>query len=670
MYQEGWRLGGKGASGRGASGRIEEHGLHVWLGFYDNAFRMMRECYSELGQPFDDAFVPEHDVGLFAPADGGGSQNWVCRFPARPGRPGDPLPAGATYSLLSYFQGALEMLQAMLIDLEVHRRGDDQSQEPDDGGNSGAEQDVIGAIRMLLGRGMFGSAVAVAQALGLMRTAIGLLLTRVDAPVLRLAQVVADAARQWIEDAAIAGDQQRHLWELIDLVVAATVGAIRFNLLTDPRGLDAIDDYDCREWLRLNGASERALDSPFIRGLYDLMFAYENGDSDRPAVAAGASLRGWLRMFFGYRGAIFWRMRAGMGDVMFAPLYQLLERRGVRFAFFHRLANIGLAAAGQQGEGGQTHVQSLDFDVQAKVHGGEPYRPLIEVAGRRCWPARPDFSQLQHGEALAGAGVDFEAHACRRRAGTLRVEVGRDFDFVVLGVGLGAVPFVAPELLAWSQAWRDMVAHVKTVPTQAFQVWLTEDLNQLGWAGRPHIVSASPKPFETWCDMAHVIPEEDWATPPATVVYFCSALAEPGGPFDSRDGCMVGVAKNAIRQLGHAMRSMWPGAYDKAGEFRWSLLADPAGETLGAPGQARFQSQYWRANTNPTERYVQSLPGTMKYRISPLDMTFDNFTITGDWTECGLNTGCAESAVIAGRLAAHALSGLPLLEDITGYDHP
>ncbi len=29
IYQEGWRLGGKGASGRGANGRIEEHGLDV-----------------------------------------------------------------------------------------------------------------------------------------------------------------------------------------------------------------------------------------------------------------------------------------------------------------------------------------------------------------------------------------------------------------------------------------------------------------------------------------------------------------------------------------------------------------------------------------------------------------------------------------------------------------
>jgi NAD(P)-binding Rossmann-like domain len=40
VYQMGWRLGGKGASSRNPAfnDRIEEHGLHIWLGFYENAF--------------------------------------------------------------------------------------------------------------------------------------------------------------------------------------------------------------------------------------------------------------------------------------------------------------------------------------------------------------------------------------------------------------------------------------------------------------------------------------------------------------------------------------------------------------------------------------------------------------------------------------------------------
>jgi predicted NAD/FAD-dependent oxidoreductase len=86
--------------------------------------------------------------------------------------------------------------------------------------------------------------------------------------------------------------------------------------------------------------------------------------------------------------------------------------------------------------------------------------------------------------------------------------------------------------------------------------------------------------------------------------------------------------------------------------------------------QARFDSQYWTANVSPSERYVLSLPGTQKYRISPLDNTYDNLTIAGDWTMCGLDAGCVEAAVISGRLAAHAISSSPALEDIVAYDHP
>ena len=76
IYQIGWRIGGKGASGRNPDPkygyRIEEHGLHIWFGFYDNAFRMMRDCYEELARDpsmplarFDDAFKPADDFVVY-----------------------------------------------------------------------------------------------------------------------------------------------------------------------------------------------------------------------------------------------------------------------------------------------------------------------------------------------------------------------------------------------------------------------------------------------------------------------------------------------------------------------------------------------------------------------------------------------------------------------------
>ena len=79
-----------------------------------------------------------------------------------------------------------------------------------------------------------------------------------------------------------------------------------------------------------------------VRGLYDLVFGYEDADPERPAVAAGVMVFLVGHVLFGYRGALFWKMTAGMGDVVIAPLYQVLRRRGVRFEFFHRVDGLHL----------------------------------------------------------------------------------------------------------------------------------------------------------------------------------------------------------------------------------------------------------------------------------------------------------------------------------------
>src|SRR5437868_10451804 len=108
------------------------------------------------------------------------------------------------------------------------------------------------------------------------------------------------------------------LWQAIDLVMTSMLGMIRFGLLTYPRGFDAINQYDFREWLRLNGATENTVNSPLVRAAYDLAMAYEDGDYQRARHGAGVALRGSLRFLFTYRGSIAWKMRAGMGDVVFA----------------------------------------------------------------------------------------------------------------------------------------------------------------------------------------------------------------------------------------------------------------------------------------------------------------------------------------------------------------
>jgi uncharacterized protein with NAD-binding domain and iron-sulfur cluster len=696
VYQLGWRLGGKGASGRGACGRVEEHGLHLWMGHYDNAFRLMRECYAELSRSPDhplatwrDAFKPDPYVGLTHPAKGGDWQRLMARFPAMPGSPGDPRDTGALTSVTDYLQRTVQLLielvqSARAVDDLATAHNGHTTGEPSGTPAAPAHRLSIEALRTsigeVLGLGQVATFTVLKHALGLLGIAIGKLPLvpddLVDQLINRISGFIDSLLRPHIERSTSV----RYVWEIVDIVLAQLRGSIRFGLASDPRGFEVIDDYDIREWLRINGASEAALESAFVRGLYDLAFAYEDGVSDRAGIAAGQGLRGGLRMFFQYREALFWKMQGGMGDVVFAPLYEALKARGVKFEFFHKLVNTGMAGGrgtGDKGTGDTPHVASLTFDVQASMRTGT-YNPLVNYDGVDCWPAEPVWSQLRDGELLQARGTDFESFWEHTRVGRKRLECGRDFDFVVIGISVAALPYACEEILARDARWQRMVEEVKTVPTQALQLWLKPDLKALGWNESPPNLSAFVDPFDTWADMSHLVAVENWPvrpeSTPRTIAYFCNVLpCPPLEEDDLADGdyprrWLAQVKSNAIEFLDRDVKVLWPRAADANG-FHWHLLANGT-DLPDQTDERRIETQYFRANVNPTDRYVLALPGSLQHRISPLDRTYDNLTIAGDWTDCGFNVGCVEAAVMSGRLAAHALSLYPPLETIDGYDHP
>jgi uncharacterized protein with NAD-binding domain and iron-sulfur cluster len=287
----------------------------------------------------------------------------------------------------------------------------------------------------------------------------------------------------------------------------------------------------------------------------------------------------------------------------------------------------------------------------------------------------PDYAQLQDGDRLREEGWAFETPWEKRVAGERVLRVREDFDFVVLGIGIAAIPSLCKELLACSPRWRAMCEHGETTATQAFQLWMREDMQQLGWRHGAINLSGFVNPFDTWADMRHLIPREDWKTPISSIAYFVSTLPDlprdPGRDAETEHREQAErVRANAIRFLDNDIGALWPNAIDQPGRFRWPVLAcaDPANDQLS--GSARFDTQFWTANVNPSDRYSLSTPGSIAYRLSPLDMSFDNLTIAGDWTQTGLDSGCVESAMMSGLLAAHALSHSPPLESIVGYDHP
>jgi uncharacterized protein with NAD-binding domain and iron-sulfur cluster len=656
VYQMGWRLGGKGASGRGRGGRIEEHGLHLWMGHYDNAFGLIRRCYADLGLDWRDAFTPAPDVGLMHPRSDGRWETLLACFPPMPGTPGDPrelsvsdLPIRAVKLLLALLRAAEQ------VGRETQPPGPQRDESVPDGGNASG-------LRRWLGYGELGVLTAAQHGLSLLQMGLGTP-SKSPGPALVLSKTLDEigVSLQNLLRGVLARDTaSRYLWEIIDVVLAQVRGALR--MLRDSLTLEDINRYDIRDWLRQNGACEQSLESSFVRGLYDLAFAYADGDPGRAGIAAGEGLLGSVRMFMTYRESLFWKMQGGMGDVVFAPLYRELKRRGVRFEFFHRLENVGLARHESPSIGDTPHVSSLTFTVQARSAEGAEYEPLIDYAGVPCWPAEPRWDRLEHGDALRAAGIDFEAPGSpgvRNRV----LHVREDFDLVVLGISIASVPATCRELLGANERWERMAKHVATVPTQALQLWLKEDLAGLGWCGASPSVSAFVTPFDTWADMTHLAAIEDWPDRARCIAYFCSVLATDGT--DPR-AAAAQVRRNAVHFLDNDVHHLWPNAVTPSG-FRWQLLAAPDEQTPG-DGADAMETQFWRANVHPSDRYVLSLPGTIEHRISPLDRTWDNLTICGDWTDCGFNLGCVEAAVMSGRLAAHALSLHPRLEEIAAYD--
>src|SRR5690606_4654109 len=128
--------------------------------------------------------------------------------------------------------------------------------------------------------------------------------------------------------------------------------------------------------------------SPALAALYAEHLSYEAGDPARPVGAAGALLRAALRRYLGFRGALYYTPTAGLGEVLFAPLYRLLRERGVEFRFFHKLKHL---APDKQRPAIAAAV--LGKQVELAPGMGE-YDPLVRVKGLLCWPTRPLYNQI------------------------------------------------------------------------------------------------------------------------------------------------------------------------------------------------------------------------------------------------------------------------------------
>jgi hypothetical protein len=199
-----------------------------------------------------------------------------------------------------------------------------------------------------------------------------------------------------------------------------------------------------------------------------------------------------------------------------------------------------------------------------------------------------------------------------------------------------------------------MVDALVTTQTQAAQLWMSKDLEGLGWTLQSPVLDGYAEPMDTWADMTHLLCREDWpaAEEPKNLAYLCSPLPDDEPPPPRKDHGYAQrqdarVKKNAIEWLTSSAKGLWP-------NWDWSLLVGSDKQ-----GPARFDSQYWLATLNPSDRYVLAVPNSVFRRLPADGAGFDNLVMAGDYLKTGMNVGCVEAATMGGMHASRAICGRP-----------
>jgi len=719
VYQLGWRLGGKGASGRNrtVADRIEEHGLHIWFGYYENAFRAIRTCYAELNRApntplatWDMAFKPHNSIVVQEFVDelrlrdgtvvqerrphlGGPWQTWYVPFGTTPGTPGDEAPVIAPDPAL-VFHHLQQMLTQLAAAIELPLPQLDQidalmATHLGTDGRQALGRPLTALLAALPALPDQAKAFAktltdpgenrrwakrleeildlIENFLSFLKEVLTLLLETVASD---LAPRLAPAVKALLEPFAQSINSVFRIADLARLAVVIAKGVILDGVLTS--GYKSINQYNFTDWLMANGASSALANSAIVRAFYDLYLGFPDGrttDCEGVGiggnVSAGELLHSYVLVVACYKGAIMWKMQAGMGDTVFTPLYQALKQRGVKFRFFHKITDLHVKDGA---------ISAIDYAVQATLKAGlTEYNPLYDVRGLACWPSEPNYDQLVQGEALRRRHVDLEsswANWTPPATGTL--VRGQDFDQVVLGISVAALPYITEELAAANPGWRAMLDHANTSAVQAMQLWLNVNLEETGWPLTSPVMDAYAEPFNTWAAMDQTLDKENWPQNalPFNIAYFCNN--RPGELPKTRAGFEKFIKDNPTypqqqnaevenegrKWLDAYAPYLWPTLTGPDGKgFDWSALVDMENRT----GVERLNGQYFRGEVEPTLRYVCNKAGTNQYRLTAGGSGFTNLFLAGDWIDTGsLNLGCVETTVISGLQAARALTNYPV----------
>ena len=668
VYQQGWRLGGKCASGHdmrpGYGDRIYEHGLHIFAGFYDQAFDLLRRAYETLDRPADhpnrtvwDAFSPEDTITLLDHSiSDRPNLMWFMDFPPNDDVPGDDLEIAPLIVMIQRMVAML--LHVSLPDGSILSRGASGSGPAGVGGGEDLLQKAV-AFAGEIARKVVGKVEDLA-----VNAMLHELVHMIEGHMIDLKSRKSDTAT-WI-------NLERFFYG--GFLVQTVIHGIAADDVLE-RGYNWLDRYEWSEWVFKNAVhvaekypewgdaharAQNLVDWTPISSMYDYVFGFGNGgDTAMPSFGAGTALRSGMLMI-SYRGHFFWKMRGAMGDVVIAPLYLALRKRGVKFEFFSRVTALNIAPEADQ-------LASIDYVRQAQMASpGVAYEPLIGVRvpgwpkdrPMEAWPAEPLWVQLKDGEVLKAAGRDFEAdNNAAPGPGDIpaQLRLGVDFDRAVIGISVGGLKQVCASFPARLPAsnWGPMFGALTLTRTCAMQLWLTRSMEDLGATNVNRTLTGSDQPYSSWSDMSHLLSRENWngEDRPRAIAYFCGQIEGDEPP----DQANAKAKELAVKWLSGNSGLYWSRATSADSPFGLdpSLLYDP---DPGGEGDI-LDRQYIRANCNPSDLYVQSPRNSVQTRMDANQSGLGNLFLAGDWTLNGLNSGCAESAARSGWRCAQAMAG-------------
>ncbi|MEW5683584.1 MAG: NAD(P)-binding protein [Pseudomonadota bacterium] len=665
LYQLGWRLGGKCASSRGENARIEEHGIHGFMGSYFNALPLMADVYAELNrkpdQPiatFEQAFLPSNLTMLWE-WQNDSLKPWPVRTPSNAIPPTD----GSSY------KGVGTAIEAILNEIAAML------------GQADGIPHLVGAgVKLFID-----NALKSLHEAPLSEGANHPLVAEVRGARKLIAGAVEAFAAIAPKLASKAEDLRRALLTL-DFYATLIIGTLVDDVAV--RGFDVLDPENWSDWLTRHGLHADTLASPVVMVTVNICYQSPNGDTSRAARMGAGCYLDWSLRGCAYMGALLWSFAAGTGETVVAPMYEVLKRRGVKFEYFHKVDALHIDPRDSR------KIGSIEMTVQATLKDpARGYQPLIEVKGLPSWPKYPLYDQLNEGEVLKALGIDLESYwngwpdASQPHLKKPKVlRHGVDYDEIVFAISLGAIQYLCKELVHERTEWKGMVDNLPALTTQAMQLWLSRDLYEMGWTE-----PLNPEQNELALSGTYFCPPngnanfpdllkwEDWPKDnmPKALWYFCGLMPdyEPPPPFTDTDyprRQSERVRTQSIQYLQTAIGTMLPKATVRANNG----LGDPMGLDFdllidtnngAAQGVQRFDSQFWRANIDPTERYVSSPPGSVDYRLEAWASGFDNLTLAGDWIYTGINIGSFEGATMGGKLASYAISASPPLDTIIGY---